>query len=60
VYFHYVTVREFCEPVEQLTGRKVRTFHSRVDTEADGQAIEASVLHPHAYDGPSHSEKAEP
>jgi len=52
-FFQYATVREFCEPVEQITGRKVRAFQSSVDTEADGQAIEVFVLHPPGYDGPS-------
>ena len=53
MFFQYATVREFCEPVEQLTGRKVRAFQSSVDTEADGQAVEVFVLHPPGYDGPS-------
>jgi uncharacterized protein YbcI len=53
LFFQYATVREFCEPVERLTGRKVRAFHSSIDTEADGMAIEAFVLHPEGYDGPS-------
>src|SRR5215212_2816288 len=52
-FFQYATVREFCEPVEQITGRKVRAFQSSVDTEADGQAVEVFVLHPPGYDGPS-------
>jgi uncharacterized protein YbcI len=52
-FFQYATVREFCEPVEQITGRKVRAFQSSLDTEADGQAIEVFVLHPAGYDGPS-------
>jgi len=53
MFFQYATVREFCEPVEQITGRKVRAFQSSVDTEADGQAVEVFVLHPAGYDGPS-------
>ena len=60
MFFQYATVREFCEPVEQITGRKVRAFHSSIDTEADGQAVEVFVLHPQGYDGPSRTERAEP
>jgi uncharacterized protein YbcI len=60
MFFQYATVREFCEPVEQITGRKVRGFHSSIDTEADGQAVEVFVLHPQGYGGPSRTERAEP
>lgn len=59
MYFQYATVREFCEPVEQITGRKVRVFISGIDTEAGGFAMEAFVLHPAGYDGPSRIERAE-
>jgi uncharacterized protein YbcI len=58
MFFQYATVREFCEPVEQITGRKVRGFQSSIDTEADGQAVEVFVLHPEGYDGPSRIEQA--
>jgi len=60
MFFQYATVREFCEPVERITGRKVRSFHSSIDTEVDGMAIETFVLHPEGYDGPSRTEHAEP
>jgi uncharacterized protein YbcI len=54
MFFQYATVREFCEPVERLTGRKVKAFLSGLDTKAaDGLAIETFVLHPVGYDGPS-------
>jgi uncharacterized protein YbcI len=53
LFFQYATVREFCEPIEQITGRKVKAFHSSIDTEADGQSVEVFVLHPESYDGPS-------
>lgn len=59
MFFQYATVREFCEPVERLTGRKVRAFFSGLDTEADGMATETFVLHPAGYDGPSRTEAAE-
>ena len=58
MFFQYATVREFCEPVETLTGRKVRSFLSGIDTEVDGLSIEAFVLHPEGYDGPSRMERA--
>jgi uncharacterized protein YbcI len=54
--FQYSWVREFCEPVERLTGRKVRAFISGIDTGADGMSMEAFVLHPEGYDGPSRSQ----
>ncbi|HEX8101643.1 MAG TPA: DUF2294 domain-containing protein [Solirubrobacteraceae bacterium] len=59
MFFQYATVREFCEPVERLTGRKVWSFHSSVDTEVDGMALEVFVLHPEGYEGPSRIERAE-
>jgi uncharacterized protein YbcI len=54
--FQYSWAREFCEPVERLTGRKVRAFISGIDTGADGLSMEAFVLHPDGYDGPSRNE----
>jgi uncharacterized protein YbcI len=59
-FFQYATVREFCEPVERLTGRKVRAFHSSIDTHVDGASIEAFSLHPEGYDGPSRGDLAAP
>jgi uncharacterized protein YbcI len=56
MFFQYAMVPEFCEPVERLTGRKVRSFHSSIDTLADGMAIEIFVLHPMGYEGPSRAE----
>jgi uncharacterized protein YbcI len=58
MFFQYATVREFCEPVEQITGRKVRSFLSGTDSEVDGLSIEAFVLHPAGYDGPSRIDRA--
>src|SRR3954466_1726364 len=58
LFFQYASVREFCEPVEEITGRKVRAFISGIDTEADGMAIETFVLHPPGYDGPSRTARA--
>jgi uncharacterized protein YbcI len=51
--FQYSWAGEFCAPVERLTGRKVRAFVSGIDTGADGLSMEAFVLHPEGYDGPS-------
>lgn len=50
--FQYADVGLFCEPVERLTGRKVRAFLSGIDTRAD-VATETFLLHPEGYDGPS-------
>jgi uncharacterized protein YbcI len=51
--FQYASAREFCEPVERITGRKVRAFLSSIDTMADGLAMETFVLHPEGSDAPS-------
>ncbi len=53
--FQYAEESAFCEPIERLTGRKVRAFVSGVDTETD-LATEMFVMHPEGYDGPSRSE----
>ena len=60
MFFQYAAVREFCEPVEQITGRKVRAFLSAVDTEVDGLSTEVFVLHPAGCDGPSRIQRAAP
>lgn len=59
MFFQYASVREFCEPVERLTGRTVKAFISGIDTEADGLALETFILHPAGSDAPSRMEKAE-
>jgi uncharacterized protein YbcI len=56
--FQYAEVAAFCEPVERLTGRKVRAFISGIDVVAD-LATEMFVLHPRGYEGPSRSESPE-
>ena len=48
--FQYAQTEVFCEPVERLTGRKVRAFISGIDTSAD-VASEMFVLYPDGYDG---------
>jgi hypothetical protein len=59
MYLQYATVRGFCEPVEQIIGRKVRSFLSATDTHVDGLSMETFVLHPEGYEGPSRIELAE-
>ena len=56
MFFQYATVREFCQPVEDITGRKVRAFHSSIDTKVDGMAVETFVLYPEGHEGPSRIE----
>ena len=58
LFFQYATLREFCEPVERITGRKVRSFHSSVDTKVDGLSVETFILYPEGQDGPSRIELA--
>ena len=60
MFFQYASVREFCEPVERLTGRRVRAFISGLDTEANGVAVETFLLYPEGSDEPSRVERAEP
>ena len=52
-FFQYASAREFCEPIERISGRKVRAFLSGIDTRADGLATEIFVLHPEGSDEPS-------
>jgi uncharacterized protein YbcI len=56
--FQYATVREFCGPVERITGRTVRSFQSSTDTEADGLSVETFIFYPEGKEGPSRSERA--
>jgi uncharacterized protein YbcI len=59
MFFQYATVREFCEPVERLTGRTVKAFISGIDTAVDGLALETFLLHPEGSGAPSRIELAE-
>jgi uncharacterized protein YbcI len=59
IFFQYASVREFCQPVERLTGRTVRSFHSSVDTYVDGIAMETFILYPEGHEGLSRIELAE-
>jgi uncharacterized protein YbcI len=58
MFFQYATVLDFCEPVEQITGRRVRAFISGIDTQVDGLSVETFVLHPEGYTGASRIESA--
>jgi uncharacterized protein YbcI len=57
-FFQYASVKQLCEPVERLTGRKVRAFASAIDTHADGLSVETFVLHPPGSDEPSRIESS--
>src|SRR3954465_7574718 len=46
MFFQYATVREFCEPVEAITGRKVRALLCAIHTEAPGTCTETFALPP--------------
>src|SRR3954468_20485101 len=60
MFFQYATVRGFCQPVEQITGRTVRAFHSSIDTKIGGMAVETFVLYPEGQEGPSRTEHEQP
>ena len=57
MFFQYASVSESIEPVERITGRKVRSFISGVDTEQDVSA-EMFIFYAQGEDGPSRSETA--
>jgi uncharacterized protein YbcI len=57
MFFQYATVSEFCEPVERITGRTVRSFVSGMDTEED-VAVELFVLYPRGAEGESRARKS--
>ena len=59
-FFQYASVREFCEPVERLTGRKVRAFASAIDTEVEGLSVETFVLHPAGASCPRAARRRQP
>jgi uncharacterized protein YbcI len=59
MFFQYASVRELCEPIERLTGRRVRAFTSGIDTQVEGMSVETFVLYPEGADGPSRIEISE-
>jgi uncharacterized protein YbcI len=58
--FQYASVKDFCDPVERLTGRRVKAFMSGIDTIVDGTSVETFLLHPVGSDGPSRAELSPP
>jgi uncharacterized protein YbcI len=58
-FFQYASVREFCEPVERITGRTIRSFQSSIDTEVDGLSIETFIFYPDGKEGPSRTRSAQ-
>jgi uncharacterized protein YbcI len=60
MFFQYASIREFCEPVEQITGRTIRSFQSSIDTEVDGLCVETFIFYPVGEEGPSRIRHAEP
>jgi uncharacterized protein YbcI len=59
MFFQYATVRGFCDPVEQITGRKVRSFQSSIDTMVEGLTVETFLFYAEGEDGPSRAELSE-
>jgi len=58
LFFQHASIREFCQVIERLTGRRVRAFTSAIDAEVDGLSVETFILHPDGFDGPSRAEIA--
>ena len=58
--FQYASVKDFCDPIERLTGRRVKAFMSGIDTVVDGTSVETFVFHPLGAEGPSRAELAPP
>lgn len=56
IFMQYASVTEFCTPIEQITGRRVRAFVSGIDTLED-ISTETFVLHPEGADAPSRAER---
>jgi uncharacterized protein YbcI len=56
-FVQYATVREFCQPIEDITGRTVRSFHSSIDTKVDGMSLETFILYPEGKEGVSRTEQ---
>jgi uncharacterized protein YbcI len=50
MFFQYASRSQFCEPVERLTGRRVRSFLSSIDPETGGIAMETFVFEPEALE----------
>jgi uncharacterized protein YbcI len=57
-FFQYAAMRDFVEPIEELTGRRVRSFISGIDSQTD-VAVEMFIFHPRGSDGLSRTELGE-
>lgn len=55
MFFQYADMASFVEPIERITGRRVRAFMSGIDTNAD-IACELFVLEPGAASNPAAAE----
>ena len=55
LFFQYASIEALCEPIERLTGRRVRSFVSGMDTLTD-YSVEVFELHPDGADAPSRRE----
>jgi uncharacterized protein YbcI len=55
MFFQYASMEEFCEPIERITGQKVRSFISGIDTDTD-VSVETFILHPKGSDALSRTE----
>jgi uncharacterized protein YbcI len=53
LFFQYASTTEFGEPVERLTGRKIKAFISGIDTAAEGFSAEVFIMHPLGSTEPS-------
>jgi hypothetical protein len=58
LFFQYATLREFCEPVEQVTGAQGPLVPQQRRRKVDGLAVETFILYPEGEDGPSRIELA--
>ena len=58
LFFQYASIEALCEPIERLTGRRVRSFVSGMDTLTD-YSVEVFELHPEGADEPSRREFAD-
>ncbi len=56
--FQYATERDFIEPVEQITGRRVRSFISGIDAQQD-VSVETFLLYPAGENGVSRADMRE-
>jgi uncharacterized protein YbcI len=58
MFFQYATVPDFVNPIEEITGRTVRSFISGLDTQED-VALETFIFYPRGSEGRSRAEVGE-